>query len=1125
MKKLFLFLLGFTLTGFVASAQTEPNSPHQPLSSFDIPTADDFVTPTNTGANQTVGLNNFLNDYAGGQIGAFYDLDGDGSLECVGLESIITGFFGLPIWGDDSSTDEKDGLSAGDIPYFFILDIDGVVWEIVETPPFPGYVTNGTHIVQSGTPALASELYTEALGCIDQDAFNYNPAATAGYGPDGDASCVAKLLGCTDEGADNYDPSANTDDGNCFTTVNGCTFDWADNYDPSANTDDGSCTLAACMNPDSDNYNENATSDDGSCFRMGCMNPDSDNYDALATDDDGSCYRMGCTSDWAENYDGLATDDDGSCYLNGCTFDWADNYDSNATIDDGSCTLLACMNPDSDNYNENATSDDGSCYRFGCMNSDSDNFDGLATDDDGSCYREGCMDDRYDNYDSLATQDSNDVCVKEGCYNPIANNYDELANQGDQEALCEVSQIDPSVVTVTSNNMSVLFPASNVSLFDESTNLEAGDIVFAVYETGLLEAPAVGYSAPNAIASAGSVEWTGETVGVAVFGADGLEDNGYYEAEDLVWLVVHDGVVYNADVTYNDENTSYSVGQYSEGGYISVYSIDRTTPFYEGCMDPTYINFNPLATTDDDSCSGLISFGCTDPSYVNYAGSDVDVNNIDVNANNYGNPFGENLLYNVMSGLTDLPSNVAADFHAADICQTELEGCTDPMALNYNPLATVNKETICNWTFTPNGNEPNLAAYDVDSDGNITNVNYSFGGVDPENVNDGFVGSDFYLAQEFTAEGPNQVFSPTDHVVDALAQVFEWIEDDKEADDALLAQTIADADALLAYTLDSAATAFAADEAADEALLDYTLDSAATAHEEYSHMRDNEFDDMFMYLSDSISMTLDSAATAFAADEADDAALLAQTIADYEALLAYTLDSAATAFAADEEADAALLAYTLDSAATAFAADEAADEALLAYTLDSAAVAFAADEAADEELQQLTLDSLNYHREPIVIDLKEGWNTIGYYLRHSSYVIDQFESQYPIEEGAGGAAANINIVKDNVGNFWWPDFQFDGLGELTPGQGYQVRVKDGGAKNDFMFDHNINREDSEYRNLDPTVPQWAIDMPVDVHPNDIRTLIRVVNMLGQEVNPQDQFKGEVLLYLYNDGTVEKKIVH
>jgi hypothetical protein len=34
----------------------------------------------------------------------------------------------------------------------------------------------------------------------------------------------------------------------------------------------------------------------------------------------------------------------------------------------------------------------------------------------------------------------------------------------------------------------------------------------------------------------------------------------------------------------------------------------------------------------------------------------------------------------------------------------------------------------------------------------------------------------------------------------------------------------------------------------------------------------------------------------------------------------------------------------------------------------------------------------------------------------------------------------------------------------------------------------------------------------------------VVNMLGQEVNPTNQFTGEVLLYLFNDGTTEKRIV-
>ena len=56
--------------------------------------------------------------------------------------------------------------------------------------------------------------------------------------------------------------------------------------------------------------------------------------------------------------------------------------------------------------------------------------------------------------------------------------------------------------------MSGHFPASNVSLFDETTNLEEGDIIFAVYETTMLEAPQVGYSAPSGIASAGSVVWS-----------------------------------------------------------------------------------------------------------------------------------------------------------------------------------------------------------------------------------------------------------------------------------------------------------------------------------------------------------------------------------------------------------------------------------------------------------------------------------------------------------------------------------------------------------------------------------------------------------------------------------------
>ena len=33
-------------------------------------------------------------------------------------------------------------------------------------------------------------------------------------------------------------------------------------------------------------------------------------------------------------------------------------------------------------------------------------------------------------------------------------------------------------------------------------------------------------------------------------------------------------------------------------------------------------------------------------------------------------------------------------------CQDQVEGCTDPMALNYDPLATQNDDTECDWDYS-----------------------------------------------------------------------------------------------------------------------------------------------------------------------------------------------------------------------------------------------------------------------------------------------------------------------------------------------------------------------------------------------------------------------------------------
>ena len=158
----------------------------------------------------------------------------------------------------------------------------------------------------------------------------------------------------------------------------------------------------------------------------------------------------------------------------------------------------------------------------------------------------------------------------------------------------------------------------------------------------------------------------------------------------------------------------------------------------------------------------------------------------------------------------------------------------------------------------------------------------------------------------------------------------------------------------------------------------------------------------------------------------------------------------------------------------------------------------------DYENMSSVNDSLS---NPISIDLLSGWNIIGYYLKNSQDAAATFESILDI----------LSIVKNNAGEVYWPEFGFNGIGDLIPGQGYQVLVEDNYES--FVFE-NLNGLRLE---LSPTIPQWAFDMEVYTHPNDIKTLVRVVNNLGQQVNPHEQFRGAILYYLYNDGTVEKLV--
>ena len=82
------------------------------------------------------------------------------------------------------------------------------------------------------------------------------------------------------------------------------------------------------------------------------------------------------------------------------------------------------------------------------------------------------------------------------------------------------------------------------------------------------------------------------------------------------------------------------------------------------------------------------------------------------------------------------------------------------------------------------------------------------------------------------------------------------------------------------------------------------------------------------------------------------------------------------------------------------------------------------------------IDSLS---SPIIVDLSLGWNMIGF--------------SCPEEKGATDALIDIVdeilIMKDNNGSVYMPEFGFNGIGDLTPGHGYQLKVTD------YILDFNI----------------------------------------------------------------------
>jgi hypothetical protein len=60
----------------------------------------------------------------------------------------------------------------------------------------------------------------------------------------------------------------------------------------------------------------------------------------------------------------------------------------------------------------------------------------------------------------------------------------------------------------------------------------------------------------------------------------------------------------------------------------------------------------------------------------------------------------------------------------------------------------------------------------------------------------------------------------------------------------------------------------------------------------------------------------------------------------------------------------------------------------------------------------------------------EGWNMFGFPCKEQRSVSETFED----------IVSDVYIIKNNEGQFYWPEYDFDGIGELIPLQGYQTKI-------------------------------------------------------------------------------------
>ena len=423
---------------------------------------------------------------------------------------------------------------------------------------------------------------------------------------------------------------------------------------------DGECgPVYGCMDSLALNFNPAATSDDNACLypEVGCMDTLALNFNPAATEDDGSCtYPMDCeglTTIMIEvgggSYDSeISWELNGlegtvgsieSCLEPGCyTFNmydsWGDGWNGatvsiatatgesliSGTLEAGSSGTLLFS------YNEDCG------YVNGCTDSTALNFDPAATINDGSCeYEQGACDDGY-----VLDCDGSGECHPESW---IGDGFADCQDQQYGADLSCYNNDGGDCGDVVVDSLGCTDP--NASNYNPNAFVDDGSCYYDVV-SGCMDAEALNYN-PNAIEDDGSCEYpidceglTGLVIDMSDSYGDGWNGNELNVNGQI--FTIETGSEGSATACYDpaagciDVTCDYGSWQSEVSWTIS--DIDGNVllsggaPFagafggvdcgpISGCTDPSAVNYNELATDDDGSCEYVAS-GCTDIDALNY---------------------------------------------------------------------------------------------------------------------------------------------------------------------------------------------------------------------------------------------------------------------------------------------------------------------------------------------------------------------------------------------------------------------------------------------------------------------------------------------------------------------------